>query len=212
MKRIGILLLLSLLLVGFGYFTIFSSPADRAREQLAEDLDKYSEYSPEERAVIEEINEEIKGKGTLEYIRLLNKDLECVISYKPNDFDEEIEGTYFTSESMVRGDFLTESPDLTSQTVSSVIIDDSFVVYIWTEIEDESYGAKVDLSVLQSGDSGHQTPVPFGENVTYDCKEWKNVDGTVFIPPSDVLFRDLGEITDETMEYGTIYEEGAGIF
>lgn len=208
MKRIGILVFLCVLLVVFGYFTIFSSPVDKAREQLAEDFDKYSDYSPEEIAVIEQISKEKKGKGTLESLQFLGEDLECMVSYKPNEFEKEIEGTFFTSDSSIRGDFLTESPDLTSQIVSSIIIDDSSVVYIWTEFEDESYGVKMNLSVLQSGEAGHTAPVPLDEEVTYDCKKWVNVDNTVFVPPSDILFKDLGEITEEEMEYGTIYEEG----
>ena len=45
------------------------------------------------------------------------------------------------------------------------------------------------------------------QEVDYDCKPWPNVDYTVFEPPASVIFRDMNEITNSMMEFGTIYEE-----
>jgi hypothetical protein len=50
-------------------------------------------------------------------------------------------------------------------------------------------------------------PVTLDESVRYVCKDWAIVDGSVFNPPSTVLFKDIAVIEAAGMEYGTIYEE-----
>jgi hypothetical protein len=106
----------------------------------------------------------------------------------------------------MRGDFLTPTPDLSGQVLSSMIINDSYF-YVWTEIEGQSYGIKTDLSLPSDATLDAREPVPLDDIVMYNCKPWKNVDRTVFVPPSTVLFQDSNELMQGGMEYGTIYEE-----
>ena len=49
-------------------------------------------------------------------------------------------------------------------------------------------------------------PVALDQSVDYDCKPWNKVDGSVFEPPTDVIFRDFGSVINTGMEYGNIYE------
>ena len=203
MKNIGILSVLAVLLVGFGYYTLFATPANETAEQAARDQDDFAvereplagEPEPEPR----------QGIGTLDELRLLNEDLECTIAYNPNDNGAAVEGTYFVSDGNMRGDFLTNLPDLSGQMLSSMIIDGT-TLYIWSEIEEETYGAKMALSALADENVISNEPVALDAAVSYDCTAWENVDNTVFVPPSDTLFQDLDSSIGVGMEYGTIFE------
>lgn len=147
------------------------------------------------------------GTGSLEELRAFGEDMECTITYEPEDGAATVEGTYFVSDGNVRGDFLTETPDLSGEMLSSLILRDD-MMYVWTELEGETYGLRMDLAELDASAAEGNEPVPLDETVEYDCAPWTNVDRTIFEPPADVLFRDFSEIMQSGMEYGTLYEEG----
>lgn len=203
MKYVGILGLLAVLLVGFGYYTLFATPANETADQIGSDREAFSVEATD--VVLEEKNEPKQGIGTLDELRLLGEDLECKIVYAPNDGSASVEGTYFVSDGNMRGDFLTDLPDLSGQMLSSMIIDGT-TMYMWSEIEGETYGAKMALSSLDATANTNE-PVSLDADVTYDCVVWENVDTTVFLPPSDTLFQDLDTAFGVGMEYGTIFQE-----
>lgn len=206
MKKLTILGIISLLLVVYGYYIIFSPSSDTPKMVL--------EHSNVE--VVGAVDSEIvlveprKGTGTLESLRVLNEDLECAISYTPRNLVTEVEGTFFVSDGNIRGDFLTESPDLSGRILSSMIIKDT-TMYTWSEIEGEAYGMKIDLTTTEAEAAETKQPVSLSADVKYDCKNWENVDRTVFVPPSDVLFQDMSELMKAGMEEAIIYEEGEGV-
>jgi hypothetical protein len=203
MKKAIIILMFVVLLGGFAYYTLFLTLSD---EPITQTKDNQENIALKESDLKEQKNELIEGNGSLESLRLLNKDLECVISYVKSDETSTIEGTYFVSEGNLRADFLTESPDLAGQVLSSMIINEN-MMYVWSEIEGELYGMKKDLSLKLDSSSDMGEPVSLDQGVKYNCKAWENVDRTVFVPPSNVLFRDMGEIIKTGMEYGTVYKE-----
>jgi len=203
MKKAIIILMFVVLLGGFAYYTLFLTLSD---EPFTQTKDNQENIALKESDLKEQKNELIEGNGSLESLRLLNKDLECVISYVKSDETSTIEGTYFVSEGNLRADFLTESPDLAGQVLSSMIINEN-MMYVWSEIEGELYGMKKDLSLKLDSSSDMGEPVSLDQGVKYNCKAWENVDRTVFVPPSKVLFRDMGEIIKTGMEYGTVYKE-----
>lgn len=200
MKYVTILGVLAILVAVLAYYMFFAVSPDSKliNDQVSVDAEKFVQN---ETSLIP-----LKGTGTLESLRLLNKNLECTILHTPSNQTASVEGTYFVSEGNIRGDFLTDSPDLSGQILSSVIINET-TMYTWTEIEGDMYGTKMNLSTVDETKSLTKQSVSLDSSVKYDCKNWENVDRTVFVPPSEVLFKDVSEIIQTGMEYGTVYEE-----
>lgn len=209
MKNILILFVLVVVVVAFGYFTVFSDPAHELQQEADKEV---KELSSDTSGVIssEQKPEPFSGQGSLQSLGLLGQDLECTIKYSNDKEGSTVEGTYFTNGGDIRGDFLTDSPDLTGQILSSMIVrKDEGVMYIWSEIEGQSYGVKTTIFPTENAKENvsPQGPVSLESEVVYDCKPWPNVDRTVFDPPANVLFRDVSELINNGMEYGTTYEE-----
>lgn len=202
MKHLILVVIFALTVTGFAYFALFSTPAF---EDPVKRVDNLVDTTPSRDAKVDNETEDLSGLATLSELQKLGKNIECTITYQPNELESEIEGTYFVSEDGVRGDFLIDSPDFSSQILSSMIIVDD-TMYLWTEIEGEAYGTKTDLSKESDASLKTNEPVPLDDKVRYNCKTWENVDRTVFVPPSSVLFQDLDSLPKIDMEYGTIYE------
>ncbi|MEZ4195230.1 MAG: hypothetical protein R3B53_02420 [Candidatus Paceibacterota bacterium] len=121
------------------------------------------------------------GNDTLRSLLSRAEDLECTIAYTNETSGQAVEGTYFTSQGKMRGDFIVPGPS--GEMVSSMIMRDQ-TMYSWTEIEGETYGMKIDLATMESQKTtgtGPDTrePVPLDEAVNYSCKAWENVDGSI---------------------------------
>lgn len=203
MRKVTILGLVALLLCVFTYFALFYvTPAERAELSTVEQSIEEKETIEVEKSI-----EPRSGVGTLESVLQWGENVECAISYDDGDQNTPVEGTYFVSEGSIRGDFLTDSPDLSGQIVSSMIVDDS-IMYVWSEIDGEKYGMKISLSETEGSELYSNAVVPLNEDVRYMCKIWKNVDRSIFVPPGDVLFQDMNELMKAGAEEGVIYEEG----
>ncbi|KKT80136.1 MAG: hypothetical protein UW75_C0005G0013 [Parcubacteria group bacterium GW2011_GWF2_44_8] len=165
----------------------------------------------------EQTNEEVKipmsGNGSLSALLAFGQNLECSIEYTPQvEGGAATQGTYFTSRGRMRGDFVVDS--MGTQMVSSMIIDDESM-YSWSEIDGQKYGMKMTLSELETSQTDDTAPeaneaVPLDESVKYNCKPWVNIDGSIFEPPTDIIFTDYSAVVDMGMEFGTSYEGGAG--
>lgn len=142
----------------------------------------------------------LSGVGTLAELNGKRQNLECSITYAPNEYEAEVTGTYFVADGKIRGDFVVVDANI-GEIVTSYI-HDSESVYIWSDIGGELFG--VVASAESASDVKTHEPVPTDERVRYNCKQWTAVDGSIFIPPSGVLFKDIQQAD---MEYGTIYEE-----
>ncbi len=191
----------------FAYTALFESPK-ASDEQTAVTENAMEEQSATSEA--EESDPRTVGKSTLEQLRLLGSNVECSIRFESESGGEKVEGTFFVADERVRGDFLTQSPDLEGEVLSSIILDGT-MMYTWSEIEGEMYGMKMDTAMFEDNDQFQQPQqsVSMDTEVDYNCVPWVQVDNTVFVPPSDVLFQDFGDIIRAGMEYGTLYEEGA---
>ena len=153
----------------------------------------------------------VVGEGSLNDLLARHENLECSIVYKRSDgVDDVVEGSYFTSNGKMRGDFLTK--DSGKEVLSSMIIKDG-TFYSWSVIGGEKFGMKANLEQMQAVGSDDNKPkadngpVSLDQSVKYDCKPWNSVDGSVFEPPSDILFKDYNSIIKTGMEYGNIYGE-----
>ncbi|MCD5381281.1 MAG: hypothetical protein LR008_01765 [Candidatus Pacebacteria bacterium] len=203
MKYVTILGIIALLIAVFIYQLIFSDSTNKSAVQTESELSGQIEYLSTDLAETQDRT----GNSTLDDIRGWGEDLECTIRVSADEVSEEVEGTYFVSDGKMRGDFLTSSPDLEGKILSSLIVKDS-TMYTWSEIEGELYGVKMDLSLMDDSSIETNQVVSLDDDVKYSCKSWNTVDQTVFNPPVDILFQDLGELLQSGMEYGNIYEEG----
>ena len=147
---------------------------------------------------------QFSGVNTLTYLQAQGKDLECQVVYEQTGQGGATEGTYFTSNGSVRGDFVVPSPDFGGTIVSSMIVGGSSM-YVWSTIGNDTFGFKSDITSDTEIDSNE--PVPLDVQVKYTCTEWENVDGSIFVPPTDVTFKDLGTVIEAGMEYGVLEGE-----
>lgn len=146
--------------------------------------------------------EPISGIETLATLAKQGKSLECQIVLERGEAEGNIEGTYFTHEGKLRGDFMVPAPDLGGKIISSMIVDTD-MLFVWTTIEEQIIGFKSDLTVRDNSIPTKE-PIALDESVKYTCTEWEAVDGSVFVPPATVTFTDADASVKAGMEYGTI--------
>jgi hypothetical protein len=204
-KLIWIATIIAIIVGAIALYLLFEKPALETQniEITAEqvELDKK----------IEEISQ--RGTGTIKELMERGENLECTILYVSNDLSEELtEGTMFASRDRLRGDFVV--PETEAGSVSSVIVRNE-IMYSWSEIQGEQYGMKIDLKKLadykkQPSDATLDTRevVPLDAKVKYICKTWNDIDGSIFEPPTDIIFKDFNEIVNTGMEFGNIFEGG----
>jgi len=191
----------TLIVILFAYFWLFSGNELQTAQKEMNEAVAQLEAESGNKTLAAELN----GFGTMNDLRGREKALECQITTIDNSVASE--GTFFVADEKIRGDFITESPDLEESSVSSIIIDDG-TMYVWTEIAGESFGVKSQLQATAETDIQTQEPVGLDERVKYSCQKWEPVDQSIFIPPTDVLFQDMSQVLQGGMEYGTVYEEG----
>lgn len=200
MKYFVLLVIAASVVAGFAYRLIFSD-LPLVEDSVDDEVVLVDESSVSGQITVEEKN----GVGTLNDIGSWTENVECSIKYTSAE-SKKIEGTYFIADGNIRGDFLTPSPDFSEKILSSMIINGASV-YVWSEINGDTYGVKLDVPESGVVDSS-QLPVGMNVDVRYSCKSWQNVDRTIFNPPSSVLFRPAADSVPTGMEYGTVYEEG----
>ena len=206
MKYVGILVVASVLLVGFGYFTIFSGPEVVRTPAIPTDYNSSREQG--ESPTDPQTREAFAGAGTMQSLLERGDSIECQITYTPSPLEEPIVGTFFVANGKVRGDFLTPAPDLNGQVLSSLIFTGE-QIYVWSEIGGEQYGFTIEANTLNAAEAN--APVPVDTEVQYDCLTWPAVDYTIFEAPTAVLFTDMTGVQAQ-MEFGTVYEDEAGEF
>lgn len=144
----------------------------------------------------------VSGVGSLKELQTQGKDFECqIVSVQPGT-EGNIEGTLFLSKGNLRGDFMVPAPEFGGKILSSMITGGTSL-YVWTKIENDTFGFKSDLTNEKTKQIDTKEPVPLDAQVQYTCTEWTLVDGSVFVPPAEVQFKDLTAVIDAGMEYGT---------
>lgn len=201
-KKITLGALLVVGLVGLFIYVLFG--LDKSVTQEVEE--NQANQPPLE---IEKKPQNIVGSDSLANIVARGENLECSIDYVQEPDMDKIQGTYFTSNGRSRGDFV-----LSEGVVSSMIVNGD-VIYVWSELEGEKYGVKAKLSDLETDNESSvefKKPIPDDVKVRYNCKTWTTIDGSIFEPPTDILFTEFNRAVDTGMEYSTIYEDAeAGI-
>lgn len=203
MKYVIILGIVALAICAFAYFALFGSEPAAVPATTGNQSDS---------TVVDEstfTDRPLSGIGTLSDLSALSQDLECQVSFTPEDQEASVDGTYFVSQGQMRADFLVWSAELGNQVSSMIVLPE--VTYVWSDIDGETYGMTFQTSTFD--DEGSEvvddTVVRLDEEVEYTCSEWQNVDRSVFQPPADVQFQDYSDLMQQGMEYGTIYETQA---
>lgn len=148
----------------------------------------------------------LQGQDTLRSLLARSESLECSIEYTDLASAVAVTGTYFVAEGQLRGDFITMVDDM--EVVASMIQSDT-TFYTWSEVMGVRYGMQVDLTKVSLSDPNQpdtREPVPLDAVVQYDCRQWQNVDRSVFMPPSDIIFQDYGALIERGMEAPVLYE------
>lgn len=143
------------------------------------------------------------GRATVARLLESEQSLECEITYDVLN-EGEVTGTMFVAGGEVRTDFLLTSPEFGQYAASVIMLADN--LYSWSQIEGSTYGVKVPMSQVQNPEASNSSvPITLNDEVAYRCDPWENVDRSVFIPPTTVIFKDAASID---AEYGTLYKEG----
>jgi hypothetical protein len=145
------------------------------------------------------------GTDSLLGLSTQGKDLECQIRFEQGGTEDPIEGTFFTSQGKLRGDFIVPAPEFGGVVVSSMILDTD-MLFVWSDINGEVLGFKSDRTT-QDVSIKTKEPVPLETPVQYSCGEWSALDMSVFVPPATITFTDVEASLEEGMEYGTILSE-----
>lgn len=168
--------------------------------------------TPSSNSSNDEMSATEEGRASLVDLLNRNANLECNIVHETDTVvSEQVAGTYFTSRGRLRADLVLteqETPQLTS-----IVMKDNWL-YVWTEVMGEKYGMRMNWQKLAEVESNPDIPqantnIPFYSPVNYRCSPWMVVDGSIFEPPSDILFKDYETIVGGGMETGTIYEDGS---
>lgn len=202
MKKIIILILVALLVGVFALVALFS-PSPESNSPDSEDTPV-----PAVNETARSDSDTVSGKGSLSALLNRGGAFECAIVYNPGDMSGVVTGTVFTSGGKMRSDFIMNSPDFGEYVSSVIVLPDT--TYTWSLIDGETYGVKMDSESMESSDTAvdPNLPVQFTAEVQYTCDKWLRIDESVFEPPADTLFRDLNQLQNAGMEYGTIYNEG----
>jgi hypothetical protein len=205
MKTLGILAFGALLIVTFGYVTIFGGSSEPTVEPVATDTQPITKEVIDNTEISK--RDQFTGSGTIRSLYERGDSLECQITYIPNPLEASITGNMFTADGRVRADFVVPAPDLNGQTVASIIYDQP-TLYIWSEIDGETFGVKQTReNFMGLGDTA--AAIDYDTQVQYDCLTWPRVDQTIFEPPTKVLFSDVEEMS-ASMEFGTLFEDENG--
>lgn len=157
---------------------------------------------PAERADAKPEDGQLSGRGRLADLLARTERLECEVRHEVAN--SLTEGTVFMSGGQLRGDFVVPI-EATTTSVVSVSIKDQ-VLYVWAEVGGEQWGVKKSLSSTSDEvQLDAREPVSLEAPVLYNCKPWTAYDPSVFVPPADILFRDLADIQADGMEYGTTF-------
>jgi hypothetical protein len=146
-----------------------------------------------------DIPEVVSGKGSL--LSLLGKGMsqECSFVVRVDGMLQE--GTAFYDGGNARVDTLVSGAGTAAPIASYMIMDaDTKMMYMWGSAQGDQ-GIKMmlpestDTATTESPvAAGTETPgVTPDMDVDYTCKPWR-VDGSVFVPPSDVEFMDMSEM------------------
>ncbi len=158
----------------------------------------------------EQATADLSGTGTLADFFARGESVRCTFT---TDYEGvQSEGELWYSDERMRVESITQTA---GETLTSSMINDGEQTYVWG-----SNAAGVQGMVFPSDMSDTTTPeaydnpqanpgVSMDQRVSYDCESW-SVDNSLFVPPSDVDFVDMGRMMQGMMD-GGVPEMPAGM-
>lgn len=190
MKKILITIVLGLIvatLVGVWYFSgVDTDMAGVEQKMMDESAVTPAVTSPDQ----------IKGKDSMASLMRLGKSMECIFSFSSDDMKGE--GTGYFDNGKSRVDSLYAGMEDGPQASYMITDTSTNMMYSWFTIDGTTSGMKMNIPAeTATGDTSVNQPntpqVDTATTVNYDCKPW-NVDSSVFVPPANVEFTDMGEM------------------
>ena len=185
-----IIAVIVLVALGAGTWWVVSDPVgDAARSAI--------EQTPDVTPAEQMSDEEALPSGTGRLMDLYERGvpMECTFTY--SDETGSGEGTsYFDGERM-RVSGMHEEAGV--QAVSNVI-NDGTMMYVWGDTPEGEFAIKMAATEEDMmDDEEFDEATALNEEVEYDCREW-SVDRSVFNPPADVEFMDMGTMMEDMMQ------------
>ncbi len=140
--------------------------------------------------------DQIKGKDSLASLMRMGKSMECTFSFSSDGMKGE--GTSYFDKGKSRVDSLYAGIEGGPQASYMISDTETNLMYTWFTADGTTSGMKMNIPTEATADTvpteQPSTPqVDTNTAVNYDCKPW-NVDSSVFVPPTDVEFTDMGEM------------------
>jgi len=131
-------------------------------------------------------------------------------SYNRTDATMDISGTTYVDNGKVRTDTVM-TDHKTQKVVHSQAIIDSGYMYAWSD--STPFGVKMQLAALMTATSTKTAPTNGAPDVEakydYNCAAGA-VDGTVFVPPTNVEFKDMSAMMQQMMGKNGMGSDSAG--
>ncbi|MBI4037992.1 hypothetical protein HY382_03035 [Candidatus Curtissbacteria bacterium] len=129
-------------------------------------------------------------KGSIKSLLSGGKNVTCSVKYPMGD--SAYEGKVFVAGSKMRGDFTTA---VEGKTMESHMISDGTYTYSWASGMPQGVKMKMDETQTQASPvAGQSQQLDVEKQVDMNCSNW-SVDNSVFTPPADIKFMDIGAIT-----------------
>lgn len=147
--------------------------------------------------------ESLTGFGSFASLLSMGRNITCEYTYQDEEGGTGSGTGYFAGERMRVDSVMTMAED--GSVYNSHIINDGETMYTWTETADGTFATMMPVTETEidepmSYEETEDSSADFsaGQEVTYDCDSW-SVDNSVFVPPSDVEFTDMGAMMEAMM-------------
>ena len=188
-----IIAVIVLVALGAGAWWVISDPVGDAARSAVEQAPS---VTPSERVSDEEREALPSGTGRLMELFQQGKSMECTFTY--HDEDGSGEGTGFFDGERMRVSAMYEQEGM--RFVSNIISDDT-MMYVWGESPQGDFALKMAVTEedMMDIDDDLEDATVLDEEVEYDCREW-SVDRSVFNPPANIQFMDMGAMMEGMMQ------------
>ena len=186
-----IIAVIVLVALGAGTWWVVSDPVgDAARSAIEQTPD----VTPAEQMSDEEALP--SGMGRLMDLYERGVPMECTFTYSDETGSGE-GASYFDGEQMRVSAMYEEN----GTTFVSDIINDGTMMYVWGESPGGDFAIKMLATEedMMDIDDDLDDATMLDEEVEYDCREW-SVDRSVFNPPADIEFMDMGTVMEDMMQ------------
>jgi hypothetical protein len=135
------------------------------------------------------MNGVVSGSYSIEGIMALGKPYIC--NFEKMDGASKIVGTVQTDGQKIHGQFRIKTELVKTEFDSYLIVRDGDT-YAWTSLAPIGYKSKLAKSAsVNASPSAQSQIVGTKDKMDYNCKPWTQVDQSVFVPPTSIIFSEM---------------------